>query len=128
MKTKFSIEEVFNVSSEKLYNAWLSSAEHTAMTGGEAECSDKVGDSFTAWDGYISGKNLELIPNSKIVQSWRTTEFDDLDEDSKLVIEFQVVPNGTRIIINHSNIPEGQSDYNKGWIEHYFQPMKEYFK
>jgi hypothetical protein len=28
----------------------------------------------------------------------------------------------------HNNIPKGQSDYEQGWINHYFEPMKTYFK
>jgi len=28
----------------------------------------------------------------------------------------------------HSDIPDGQGDdYRQGWIDYYFEPMKEYF-
>lgn len=33
---------------------------NTAFTGSKATCDAGVGGEFTAWDGYISGKNLEL--------------------------------------------------------------------
>ncbi len=39
------------------------------MTSGKAFSTNKVGENFTAGDGYISGKNLELMENEKIVQS-----------------------------------------------------------
>lgn len=60
---------------QKIYNAWLNGREHTRFTGGKASASAKVNGKFTAWDGYISDKNLELANGKKIVQAWRTTEF-----------------------------------------------------
>ncbi len=60
---------------EDVYNAILSSKEHTEFTGSQASCSGRVGEKFTAWDGYISGKNIELHRNSEIVQEWKTTEW-----------------------------------------------------
>tara|TARA_B110000046_G_scaffold58485_1_gene65541 strand:+ start:2113 stop:2247 length:135 start_codon:yes stop_codon:yes gene_type:complete len=41
------------------------------MTGIEATYSDIKGEAFTAWDGYISGVNIELAPYERILQKWR---------------------------------------------------------
>ena len=41
-------------------------------------------EAITAWDGYISGRNVELIPGERIVQTWRTSEFGVSDPDSNL--------------------------------------------
>jgi activator of HSP90 ATPase len=128
MNNQIQLKEKFSVKPETLYNAWLDSEIHSAMTGGEANCSDKVDAKFTAWDGYISGTNEALVPNKEIVQKWRTTEFKETDKDSKLIISIEAIENGSLLTLTHTNIPEGQSDYEKGWIEHYFNPMKEYFK
>lgn len=127
MKTTFTITEKFKVEPNELYAAWLNSEAHSDMTGGEAKASDRVGDSFSAWDGYITGTNIELVENLKIVQSWRTAEFDNSDEDSLLTIEFKEVDDGTELVLTHSNIPEGQAQYEQGWTEHYFEPMHAYF-
>ncbi len=121
------MSEFFPVEPEVIYRAWLSSEGHSQMTGGEASCTDKEGDAFTAWDGYIWGANLELTPYSEIHQTWRTTEFADGDEDSHLVIKLEPENSGTRLMLIHINIPEGQTQYEQGWIDHYFTPMKEYF-
>ena len=86
------------------------------------------GNSFTAWDGYIWGKNIELKPNKEIVQSWRTSQFNENDEDSNLKIQLRELKNGTELTLVHSNIPEGETHYKEGWIEHYFEPMKNYFE
>lgn len=98
------------------------------MTSGKAFSTNKVGENFTAGDGYISGKNLELMENEKIVQSQRTTEFDESDEDSKLTILLSKTKEGTELTLVHTNIPEGQIQYEQGWVDHYFIPMKNYFE
>jgi activator of HSP90 ATPase len=127
-KESFQIKETFPVKPSVIYKAWLDSKEHSEMTGGEASCSEKVGDIFTAWDGYIIGKNIRLIKDSEIVQTWRTSEFEDSDEDSELIIKLKEIPDGCELILMHNNITHGHNDYKQGWIDHYFKPMKEYFK
>ncbi len=127
MAVSFSIKETFPVKPKTLFQAWLNSEVHAAMTGGEAECSDEINGQFSAWDGYISGTNTSLVLYEKITQRWRTTEFEEEDPDSILELEFLELEEGCQLTLTHSNIPEGQSDYKKGWIEHYFEPMSEYF-
>lgn len=123
----FELKEIFRVSPSDIYHAWLDSALHSAMTGGEAVCGDQIGDSFTAWDGYIFGTNIELVTNQKIEQHWRTSEFSEKDEASLLSITLNKVSGGTELVLSHSNIPKGQTQYEQGWLDHYFTPMKEYF-
>jgi len=127
MKESFQLKEVFKVKPSAIYQAWLDSELHSQMTGGEAECSQQVGESFTAWDGYISGKNEAFIENEKIVQSWRTTEFPEKEEDSNLTIILTEIEESTELTLIHNNIPTGQTQYKQGWIDHYFEPMKVYF-
>ncbi|MGO9744039.1 MAG: SRPBCC domain-containing protein [Roseiarcus sp.] len=113
---------------EAVYRAWLSSDEHSEMTGAEAEASDVVGARYTAWDGYIEGRNLELVPFRRIVQSWRTSEFAESDPDSTVTLELTPIASGTRIKLSHNGVPDGQTSYEKhGWREYYFEPMKAYF-
>ncbi len=128
MKNSITLKQVFHVKPDVLYRAWLDSETHTAMTGGEANCTGIENEVFTTWDGYISGKNVQLEQNKKIVQAWRTDEFNADDEDSLLTITFTETPEGTELHLSHENIPEGQSQYEQGWIDHYFNPMKSYFE
>jgi activator of HSP90 ATPase len=128
MNETLELSEIFNVGPDVLYAAWLSSDLHTKMTGGVATCGNKVGDAYSAWDGYISGENVELVENEKIVQTWRTSEFAESDEDSMLTITFSKVNSNTELKLQQTNIPEGQTQYEKGWVDHYFTPMKAFFK
>jgi activator of HSP90 ATPase len=127
MKESLELRHNFKVKPSEIYKAWLDSTQHSKMTGGLAKCSNEIGGNFTAWDGYIEGKNIGLKPNREIIQSWRTSEFDRNDEDSKILIRLKEIENGTELTLIHNNIPEGQTQYRKGWVEHYFTPMENYF-
>ena len=128
MSDSFEISTILPANPQRVYHAWLSSEEHTAMTGGHAHIDSHSGGQFSAWDGYISGTTLELEPYSRIVQSWRTAEFPADASDSRLEIVLDEEADGTRLTLKHSNIPAGQgSSYESGWVENYFDPMRKYF-
>src|SRR6185369_2290437 len=98
------------------------------MTGGGATADRNVGGQYTAWDGYVKGVNLELQPGRRIVQSWRTQDFPDGSADSRIEVLLEAADGGTRITLNHTEIPDGQAgEYEEGWRDHYFTPMRKYF-
>ena len=123
----FEISDLILASPKEIYKAWLNSAEHSEMTGGVAKVSAEVGGTFEAWDGYIEGRNLVLEPSKRIIQQWRTSEFKEDEKDSLLEIFFEEENEGTRITIRHSELPEHGMQYKQGWVDSYFNPMKEYF-
>ena len=127
MKVDFEITAFIPTSPERIYNAWLNSDGHTGMTGSPAVVSDGIGDQFEAYDEYIVGKNLELEPKTRILQSWRTTEFRDSDEDSLLEILLEAKGEGSLLTIRHSGLPDHGMQYRQGWVDAYFAPMEEYF-
>lgn len=116
------------VEPDELFETWLDGDGHAAMTGAEASGQAAVGASFTAWNGYITGENLELDRPTRIVQSWRTSEFADGDADSRVEVSLVATDGGTLLTLTHTNIPDGQGEkYLTGWNEHYFEPMQTYF-
>ena len=128
MKNKFKLTVTLHVSVEEIFNAWLSSDGHSAMTGSAAKVDGKVGGVFTAWDGYIFGKTLKIESPRRIVQAWRTSEFPEGAPDSRVDILFEAVKDGTKVTLVHSDMPEDQVEsYRQGWEGFYFKPMKEYF-
>jgi activator of HSP90 ATPase len=72
-----------------LYSFFMNSAKHTAATGMPAKISGKVGGKWSAFGGMIFGKNLALIPNRRIVQTWRSAKWKKADPDSILVVNFE---------------------------------------
>lgn len=125
---EFTLKTKINASPKDVYEAWLSSEGHSAMTGGEATITNQVGDHFTAWDDYIEGENLALEPNKRIVQSWRTSEFLDNEPDSQIELILKDDGNQTELTLIHTNLSENGEQYKKGWEDHYFEPMRDYFK
>jgi len=129
MAESFSIHAFLPASPAALYEAFLDPALHAAMTGSPARGEGRVGRSFEAWEGYISGKHLTLEEDARIVQSWRTTEFPVDAPDSTLELVFEGSDSETRLTINHSGLPDGTSAaYREGWREYYFEPMRRYFE
>lgn len=128
MVYRYKLTDVIPATPREIYDTWLDSRGHRAMTGAKAKQSAKVGAAVTAWGEYISGKNLELVPAKRIVQSWRTTQFAGDHKDSKITVTLKPVKDGTRMTLVHSGVPDGQTSYEKGgWQTHYFEPMKAYF-
>jgi activator of HSP90 ATPase len=129
MKNGFSLSEIILAKPAEIYEAWLSSEGHTALTGSPAKVDGNLGGEFSAWDGYIFGRTLELTPNQRILQAWRTSEFPDDAPDSHLEVLLEEMAEGTKITLIHSDMPEDQVDsYRQGWEDFYFKPMKQYFK
>jgi uncharacterized protein YndB with AHSA1/START domain len=128
MPYAFTLTTVIKAAPQAIYDAWLDSRAHSAMTGGKAKQSAKVGDRVTAWDGYITGRNVALIPGQTIVQTWRTTKFTSAHEDSTITVNLSPVAGGTQLTLTHADVPDDQTSYEtEGWQNHYFAPMQKYF-
>jgi len=113
---------------DEVYDAYMDAKKHAAFTGSKATCDPKIGGKFTAWDGYISGKNLELEKGKKIVQEWITTDWLEGYTPSKLELTLSKIKGGTELSMVHSNVPEEQAeDIKQGWVDFYWAPMKKYF-
>ncbi|MBI2800412.1 MAG: SRPBCC domain-containing protein [Gammaproteobacteria bacterium] len=127
MPLEFTIGCVIDASPLDVYKAWLSSTGHSRMTGSKAKVSAKEGETFSAWDGYIEGRNLTLERGTRIVQAWRTAHFAAAEPDSRLEVIFKPYGERMRITLHHSALPPHGVQYKTGWVTHYFKPMKVYF-
>jgi uncharacterized protein YndB with AHSA1/START domain len=128
MPYTFTLTTTIPASARQIFDAWLDSLGHSEMTGSKANASNEVGADVSAWGGYITGRNLELTPGERIVQSWRTAQFLEEHEDSIITVTLEDAENGTLLTLVHSNVPNDQMSYEQGgWEQHYFGPMKKYF-
>lgn len=126
---KIIIAAELNVTPNVAYNTWLDSKGHENMTGGEASFINEIDTDFTAWNGYIFGKILQLEPNKRIVQTWRTSEFEANTPDSVVEVTFETSNNGTLFTLIHTALDSKSAveKYQVGWEEHYIQPMLKHF-
>jgi activator of HSP90 ATPase len=128
MAYDYELTTVLPASPLAVYEAWMTSDGHSAMTGAEAHVDARAGGAYDAWDGYITGRTLTLAPGQRIVQTWRTSEFSAADGDSQIDVLLEPMEGGTKLTLRHTNVPDGQLDYERGgWEESYFEPMREYF-
>ena len=125
---EFVVSCELSTDAASIYRAWLSSDGHSAMTGADAEVDPVIGGEFTAWDGYITGRTLELEADRRIVQSWRTSEFTPDQADSRIDVRLDATPAGTLVTLTHKGVPADQLAYEQdGWDDSYFTPMRAHF-
>ena len=118
---------VFPVSPHEVYEALLDSKKHAAFTHAEAHISRRVGGAYDAYDGYISGKNLELVPDQLIRQSWRAVDWEE-GVFSTILFILKSVPGGTSLEFTHVDLPDGtEEEFTQGWIDNYWNPMQVFF-
>jgi len=120
---------VISATPNEVYEAFVDPKKHSKFTGSKATFDPRVGGEFTAWDGYISGKNLELSEGKRIVQEWQTTEWPKGFPPSRLELTLRKTKEDTEISMIHSGVPAEQAeDIAQGWNEFYWEPLKEFFE
>lgn len=113
---------------KQVYDAYTDPEKHTEFTNSKATGKPVVGGEYSAWDGYIFGKYLDLEDGKKVVQEWTTTDWEEGYPASKLELTFKAVPKGTEITLIQSDVPKaGADEFKRGWTDFYWEPLKEYF-
>ena len=78
-RTSLHDEVMVKTSPQHIYELLLDSKQFTALTGAPAEIDPKAGGAFSMFGGLIVGRNIELVPNQRIVQAWRPSSWDPGD-------------------------------------------------
>ncbi len=111
---------------EIVYQALTNEATIQLWTGEPAEMSIEPGSEFSLWDGSITGKNLEFVANTKLVQQWY---FDGQDEASIVTIILHAHKQGTSVELRHTNIPDSAyDDITEGWSQTYFRSLGMFYE
>jgi activator of HSP90 ATPase len=125
-RTSLHQEAEFKASPQRVYEVFLDSKQFAACTGMPAEIDPKAGGAFSMFGGLIVGRNVELVPNERIVQAWRPTHWDP-GVYSIARFEFKAQDGGTLIVLDHTGFPEGEYDHlDWGWHNHYWDNLKKY--
>jgi activator of HSP90 ATPase len=126
-RTSLHDEIVVKTSPQRIYELLLDSKQFAALTGAPAQIDPKAGGAFSMFGGLIVGRNIELVPNHRIVQAWRP---DSWDPGIYSLVRFELKPRNaaTTIVLDHSSFPEGDFAHLEwGWNAHYWQPLKKSF-
>ena len=91
----------FNATPQQLYDALLDSKQFSEFSGRAAEINREVGGAFSLFKGHIIGRNVELVPNERIVQAWRVVTW---PEGVYSIVRFELKPqgSGTHLVFDQS--------------------------
>ena len=118
----------FKASPRAVYEALMDSRKHAAFTGNPARIDRKPGGRFTAYGNYLQGVTVELVPDKKIVQLWRSRNWPPYHY-STLTFALAPVRGGTRLRFTQQGVPN--SDYRakrSGWVTAYWEKLKRYLE
>jgi activator of HSP90 ATPase len=107
----------------QLFDIFLDPKKHSQLHGAEAKISKKEGDQFSVLGGHLNGKNLLIVPDRMIVQSWRGNVWQDDDLDSILTLVFTDTKTGAQIYLTHSCTPK---QFKELWRQVYWEPIREF--
>jgi activator of HSP90 ATPase len=129
--TTVTDNEEFRTTAEEAYQVFVDPQRIAAFTRAPPKLFEgaKKGGKFEIFDGNVSGEYLELVPNKKIVQSWRLKQW-PAGHYSTLNLEFDQndVDHVTVMRVKWDGVPVGQEDVTKrNWIEYYKKPIMQTF-
>lgn len=126
--TAFIHQEIsFNAAPRRVYQALLDARQFSEFTGGApAQIDPVVGGAFSCFGGMITGRNVELDPDRRIVQAWRAGSW---PEGVYSIVRFELTGQGagTQLTFDHSGFPDGQREHlDGGWHKMYWEPLRKY--
>jgi activator of HSP90 ATPase len=126
-RTSLHDEITLKTSPQRIYELLLSSKQFATLTGRPAEIDPRAGGAFSTFGKLIEGRNIELVPNQRIVQAWRPAAW---EPGLYSIVRFELKPHNseTTIVLDHTGFPEGDFAHLEwGWNSHYWQPLRKSF-
>ena len=119
---------MFPTNPHEIYEMWIDSEKHALFTGGAAEIGREVGSGFSTNDGYSTGMTLELVPDKRIVQTWRANDWPP-GHYSTITIKLTAVKGNTKLNFVQKGVPlEQYEEIRQGWYTYYWDPLREIFE
>lgn len=107
---------------EEVFAALTNPFQIELWSGYPADMKPEVGYVFSLWEGDITGVNLEVVPNKRLVQEWF---FGEQDEQSIVRITLKKAGGRTLVDLNHTHIPEDVfEEITEGWRDYYLGSVK----
>ncbi len=123
----------FTASPARIYRALLDtkqfrefSAQSGEFSAKSADIDSSPGGAFMLFDGHIVGRNVELVPDVRIVQAWRVV---DWPAGSYSIVRFELnrKGSGTHLVFDQTGFPESWHDHlAAGWQSHYWDLLARY--
>ena len=115
---------MLNLAPDRIYAALLDEKQFSAMTGLPAHIEPQEGGAFSLFDQQITGRHIQLVPNTRIVQAWRSGSWDS-GLYSIARFELTASSSGTKLVFDHTGFPIGQAQHlAAGWKDHYWHALQ----
>ena len=126
-RTSLHQEIDYKSTAQRIYEVLLSSKDFSTFSGAAAEIDPMVGGAFSMFGGLVVGRNVELVPNRRIVQAWRLAKEFPEGIYSLVKIELKAAGSGTKLVLDHTGFPAGHFDHlDAGWYSHYWEPLRRF--
>ncbi len=99
----------------------------SGLSGKRGVVGAAAGDEFAAFDGNVTGRQIELVPGERIVQAWR---FPVWAPGVYSIVRFTLTPadGGTRLDIEQHGVPaDWRVHVDTNWPTFYLTPLTEHF-
>ncbi|KAJ3082853.1 hypothetical protein HDU99_001385 [Rhizoclosmatium hyalinum] len=117
----------FVCSAADLYNSFLDQGRVQAWSRGPAQIKPEVGAEVSLFGGNVTGKILELVPNQKIVKTWRLKSW-PANHYSTVTLLFEEQRESVNLRLTQTEVPIGEKDLTtKNWTGYYFNGIKTAF-
>ena len=73
--------------------------------------------------GYVTGRQVELVQDTRIVQVWRAGSWKPGEYS---LVKFELTAQGanTKLTLDHTGFPKGEAQHlADGWKGNYFEPL-----
>jgi activator of HSP90 ATPase len=92
-----------------------------------ATISREAGGAFSLFGDYIIGRQIELVPNQRIVQAWRVVSWSP-GIFSIARFELEAQESATKLVFDHIGFPTGTAEHlAAGWRGNYWEPLERFF-
>jgi activator of HSP90 ATPase len=119
-------EVVIDATPHRVYEALLDEKQFAALTKSSATIDRHEGGTFSTFGGIIIGRNIELVPDKRVVQAWKP-KYWPAGVYSLVKFELVAADGGTKIVLDHTGFPEGAfAGLDSGWPQRYWEPMKKF--
>jgi activator of HSP90 ATPase len=91
-----------------------------------AVISREPGGAFSLFNDYLTGRQIELVANQRIVQAWRTASW---APGIYSIARFELAEqdSGTKLVFDHTGFPAGTADHlAAGWHANYWEPLEKF--
>jgi len=134
-------ETIFEADCARVYQALTATREFdavtrlsdavTLVTAPDAKAtaiSAEVGAPFTLFGGYITGRNLEVVRDQRLVQAWRAGSWNP-GEYSVVRFDLQAQGKRCRVVFEQLGFPISHGvSLAEGWHVHYWEPLAKFLR